>query len=214
MLRIARRLLVFVLSACAGVVSADQIDFNDLVGEVTKLSGQSIESGGFSFLALEVSTLGFVSVDAQPDIVGNGSNRLLSGNHTEIVMTKAGGGTFDLRGLAYGGSFVDQQFRWADSIKILGRSVSGKVVSRSEVSLLGLPPELKYAAFSDFTGVQSVLFRPTKSGVNPGSNFEFVLDDIRVSAVPEPDSWILLSAGLAGLAILRRLRRRSTAKAA
>lgn len=213
MLRLARQLSVLVLCACASAAaSAEHIDFND--HDAFAWSGQSIESGGFSFLALEVGTLGFISVDAQPDIVGNGSRRLLSGNNTEIVMTKADGGTFDLLGLAYGGSFVDQQFRWADSIEILGRSVSGRVVSRSQVGLAGLRPEPSYASFSDFTGVQSVLFRPMKLGTNPGNNFEFVLDDIRVSAVPEPDSWILLSAGLAGLAIAYRLRRGSTARSA
>ena len=189
MLQLARSLSFVVLSVLAGWASADQIDFD--TRDQFAYSGQSIVSGGYSFLAVGIGTLGFLQVDAQPDIVGNGSRRLLSGNHTEIELTKVGGGKFDLLGLAYGGSFKDQPFRWADAVEIVGRFDGGSVISR-QVSLTGLPAALHYADFTDFTDVQSILFRPMKSGNNPGNNFEFVLDDIRVASVPEPESWLLL----------------------
>lgn len=212
MLQLAKRLSVVFLSAYAGLAAAEQIDFDARDGFA--YSGQSIDSGGYSFLALGRGVLGFLSVDAQSDIVGNGTRRLFSGNHTDIEITRIGGGKFDFLGLGFGGSWIDpgKHSRWADCIEIVGLFEGGSLISR-QLDLTAAPASLLHADFSGFTGVKSVLVRPMKSGVNPGNNFEFVLDDIHVAAVPEPESWMLLGAGLAGMAALRRLRRNSQAKA-
>lgn len=199
----AKRWSMIMLSAYAGLASAELIDFN--AKDDFAPSGKSLVSGGYRFLAQGVGKNGFIAVDGQSDILNNGTRRLFAGNRTEIKLTRLGGGKFDLLGLHCGGSFEDQPFRWADAIEVVGRFGAGVEITRP-VRLAGSPPVLRRVEFSEFIGVDSVLFRPTKSGINPGNNFEYVLDDIRVSVVPEPESWMLLGVGLAGLALRRRNR--------
>lgn len=191
------------LALFTGGAMAGQVNFDE--GDAFVWGGQSVLSGGYSFLAVSRGPLAFAQIDAQPDIVGNGSRRLLAGNYTEIAMTRADGGKFDLLGLSLGGSWTDpgKRFRWADAVEIVGNFGSGSIVTY-RIDLLSAPAQLQSLLLHDFVGLDSVSFRPVKYGTTLGSNYEFVLDDLRVSSVPEPESWLMLGAGLALLALRRR----------
>ena len=191
-----------VFALFTGGTAAGQVDFDE--GDAFVWGGQSVLSGGYSFLAVSQGPLAFAQIDAQPDIVGNGSRRLLAGNRTEIAMTRVGGGKFDLLGLSLGGSWTDpdKRFRWADAIDILVSSGGTPIMRR--VDLLSSPARLQSFLLDDFVGLDSVLFRPVRYDTALGSNYEFVLDDLRVASVPEPEAWLMLGAGLALLALRRR----------
>ncbi|HMV55201.1 MAG TPA: PEP-CTERM sorting domain-containing protein [Rhodocyclaceae bacterium] len=191
-----------VFALFTGGTAAGQVDFDE--GDAFVWGGQSVLSGGYSFLAVSQGPLAFAQIDAQPDIVGNGSRRLLAGNRTEIAMTRVGGGKFDLLGLSLGGSWTDpdKRFRWADAIEIVGSSGGTPIMRR--VDLLSSPARLQSFLLDDFVGLDSVLFRPVRYDTALGSNYEFVLDDLRVASVPEPEAWLMLGAGLALLALRRR----------
>ncbi len=191
-----------VFALFTGGTAAGQVDFDE--GDAFVWGGQSVLSGGYSFLAVSQGPLAFAQIDAQPDIVGNGSRRLLAGNRTEIAMTRVGGGKFDLLGLSLGGSWTDpdKRFRWADAIEIVGSSGGTPIMRR--VDLLSSPARLQSFLLDDFVGLESVLFRPVRYDTALGSNYEFVLDDLRVASVPEPEAWLMLGAGLALLALRRR----------
>ena len=190
-------------SLCVGAASANEIGFNGADGFAW--AGQTLTSDGFSFLAVSQGVLAFLSVDAQPDIVGDGSRRLLAGNRTDVTMTRIGGGSFDLLGLSFGGSWLDPNMRgrWADAIEVVGKFGGGAVITQY-LDLRSAPASLQSILLNGFVGVDSVCFHPVRFDGALSSDYEFVLDNINVASVPEPETWLMLGVGLAALVLRRR----------
>ena len=71
-------------------------------------------------------------------------------------------------------------------------------------------PFARYTFNSSFTNLASVTF--TSSGSKDARSDGFSIDNINVSAVPEPESYVMLMGGIGLLGVMTRRRRQSTAQ--
>src|SRR5262245_61869956 len=108
------------LLVTSGSASATAITFEGASGSVFTLGG-FIDVTGFRFTlsATPSPSNGFETVTNQEDIIESGTTKLFAANHSEITMTRVGGGTFDLVSLDVGGSFTHSSSRWANHIDII-----------------------------------------------------------------------------------------------
>lgn len=116
-----------------------------------------------------------------------------------FVMTPTAGGTFSI-------SSLDAAVYWvgaSGSIEITGYLHGGGTVSTT----LGVGTTWGTFALSGFNNLDSVMFRDTTSGaflVAPGMG----IDNINTTPVPEPETYVLMLAGLAMVGLASRRARR------
>jgi len=206
------RFLVLVALSCLHVspLSAGLITFEGLDLMVLN-EGDFFDVNGFRFTLSSNIASGFLDVTNQSSppasaIIEHGTTKLYVGNHAQLTMTRIDGSLFDLLSLDIGGSWSDPNrfFRWADSVDIIGDFAT------HNADLSDPTPIYHNQMFSsDFLGISSVLFSPFQHA-GAGSNccgefvYEFTLDNIEVSSVPEPSTILLLAAGLLTGAVFRK----------
>ena len=196
--------LLLITSASAG---ATVITFEGASGTANTLGG-FIDVSGFRFILSATPSASFETVTNQANIVEPGTTKLFSANHSEITMTRVGGGAFDLVSLDVGGSFTTSSNRWADHVDIIA---GGNTLT---VNLPSNNPTYQFAS-PNFPNVNSVLFEPFGHVGGDIVDFEFTLDNITVvTSAPEPTTLLLLAFGLTGLVGTVAWRRcRSTLRA-
>ncbi len=126
-----------------------------------------------------------------------------------VVMTRVGGGTFDVIGLQASRLFMDgvasalANFANAEQLLLTGAVNGGGTVSAA-FSLPALPGFGTFTLPSTFANLNSL----TISGTVPGltDDASWAVDNITVNDIPEPAT-VLLTA--AGMALLLRLRGRN-----
>jgi len=190
------------LLVTSGSASATVITFEGPPGQVFTVGG-FIDVSGFRFTLTAAPAGGFELVTGQSNIVEPGTMKLFAANHSEITMTRVGGGAFDLISLDVGGSFTTSGNRWADHVDII---TGGNTLT---VNLPSNSPTYQFAS-PNFLSVNSVLFQPFGHVGGDVVDFEFTLDNITVVTVPEPTTFLLLAFGLAGLVRITRRRHRRT----
>ena len=182
------------------MAQATVVDFESVQGleGTTSISADGFEwdfvAGGWAIGDL---TQGFY-----PDGVLNGTNILMAsgdrnGETANVVMTKTGGGTFDIASLWAASSNTGL----ANSVTIVGDLFGGGSVSTT-IAVGGMFSEY---LLSGFTNLVSVTFTSVNSGAYNTAGF--ALDDISLTstpAVPLPGSLPLLVVAAGGLAMMRR----------
>ena len=179
-LRILAAMAAFATLA-AGAASAAILTFDDLTGGVSFSNGSELDYNGFTFSG---SARNYVWYANSPN--SNGTTNLIGGYSSTLTIARSDGGLFNFTG-------ADLAISWynanpAQSIIINGVSI-------------GLTQTLTSLDFS-FFGVDSISIVGFRNGYWTGDNF-------RLSAVPVPASLPLLAAGLVGLRIVARRKRKA-----
>jgi hypothetical protein len=117
-----------------------------------------------------------------------------------MTLQRVDGQPFNLHSFDIGGSFVNNPQRWALAALLI--SSAGNYTA----AVPGSTPTYQFHT-PNLQNVTSVLFRPiARRGAGP-NDFEFTLDNISVSAVPEPSAVVLVAGAAMALCALRRPNR-------
>jgi hypothetical protein len=150
-------------------------------------------------------------IDCTPACVSDGSRTLLAGGvdfgmSTQVTMTRAGGGEFDVTSLSVGGVFTDDDPEFdagqVDYTEMLNNTVEYSGVIHLTHDANGV------ANYTNVTIHNALVTEIIFTGVGGAiGNNGFGLDNINVTNVPEPGSLLLMGMGL--LALTPVLRRRA-----
>lgn len=134
----------------------------------------------------------------------SGQNALFDFYDKDIVITKTGGGLFDLNS-----AFMTAAWSNGLTINVSGW-LNGQVVNSMDLVLNAVTPTA--ATQFNFLGVDKVVFGFKNMGVHAnlqGSGSQFVIDNLEltsVAAVPEPSTYAMMFAGLGALGLMVRRR--------
>lgn len=178
---------------------AKAVDFNS--NEQTTLpTGGPIISGDYTFFS--TSAIGVVNGNTSPFGVSNGTNMLVFSNEGVLTLTRSDHGLFALNGLDVGG--------WRDlptpnpaRLSFTGHLKGGGQVSLS--SPAGLPTITPFAPFTTaplFTNLTSLTL--TMTGYQPSAYA--AIDNLLLTAVPEPETYALFLVGLGLVGAIARRR--------
>jgi hypothetical protein len=196
--------------------------------DVPQSTQGNFSSGGFDFIANGLSEQVFQVLPlstqnpCSPLCPSNGTNILLSPTGLDVtqtvpatvLMSKTGGGTFGLSGFDGAGSnnWASVDASWIPNfIDATGLRADGTTVSQSFAisktpNVNGTLPFTNYS-FTNFSNLKSVSFSASGASV-PYLN-GFALDNISISAVPEPETYAMMLAGLGLMGgIIRRFKAR------
>lgn len=210
-----------VLVACGAILSiqahAVTVDFED----VPAYTYQDFSSGGFDFSLVgdgaAVTPTGSYCGAQCPD---NGTQYFVAPygpESTSLTMTKAGGGLFGLSSFDGAGAFNfgEGSIFIPNQIDVTGVLAGGGTVhqafqiDKSTGSTGGLN-FTSYAFSSSFTNLVSVRFSSSGSDLSEFNGFS--IDNINataVTAVPEPETYAMLLAGLGMMGVVGRRRRKA-----
>lgn len=201
--------LVSIAAALAGCALSAQaqavVDFED-VGGYAFLNNNSIVSEGFT--VAHSGSFAQVLDANQTAFSGNGTTRLVSFNASTISLSAANGGAFGVSGFDGGESWIyaGNPHYWATQIQVVGTFAGGGTTSQTfNLDLIKDPVAgMQHFAFnSSFQNLNSIAF----SGI--GGNPEFSIDNVAVTAaVPEPETYALMLAGLGAVGFIARRRNR------
>lgn len=200
---------------------AGVLDFEDPALTGLYFAGESFEHGGFRFLQGLDAAIVDVGSALGPAAPGNNASQYYTSlNDGFLSITSLDGSAFSFAG--FRGAFVPQTGASASPVPIL-LAAFGTTVDGSRYSTyfsLGDTTQTNAsfafqlfdapADFSQFGNLRSLAFFTCAVGLGPicrtpaENQGQFALDDIRITAVPEPSPLLLLSAGLAVLAWMNR----------
>jgi hypothetical protein len=217
--------LTFLIASFSSQASAEIITFEDMIAypnngwfSVEHGTG-NFNSGSFNF---SVTTLVIASIAKDGDLTcsptcpDNGTNYFLSPYTSSLTMTKSNGGIFNFIEFdGAGGHNMNMYTSSAipDRINVTGVRYNGEIVTQSfdiDKTNLFFDAPLNFSHFllnDSFSNLTSITFN--SSGIDSSYDVYkgFSLDNLIVAAVPEPESFAMLMAGL-GLVGFLQIRKK------
>jgi hypothetical protein len=217
----------WLIATLAVEASATTVNFEDMNAYPSdnafgvEFNTDSFSSGGFYFTAttqVVASIANDGTAICAPSCPYNGTNYFLSAYNSSLTMTRFDGRAFSL--IAFdgaGGHNMNSTSSSAipDQIDVAGILNNGETVSQSfaiDKSELFFNAPLNFSRYflnSSFNDLISVTF--TSSGI--GSGYEiykgFSLDNLTVALVPEPESLVLMLAGIGLIGFAPKMKRKS-----
>ena len=202
-----KRLATLALAAALGLAAGAQaavigFDSADQQGGALAV-GDSVTAGGFNFTLTSVAPAVLFAGDLTGAYASNGSPSLFADGSAVIEITAVGGLRFNFGGFELGGGNLGDTTTWAAGVTLVADSGSGTVARSFAID----PGNMGLTAFNMVQGnLQKLTVIPvsfTADGVS------YSLDNLNLSAVPEPSVWALSLLGL--LALNGALRRRRAA---
>jgi hypothetical protein len=162
-------------------------------------AGDFIDTRGYRLINLEPRTTdGFQAIVPNAGAPNNRSAAIFNANDSSLALTTVNGSPFNLLALDFASRASGTgDNRSARFINVIGTASSGETVS-FQTSALGDNFATAWLPTS-FSGLTSVLFHPVVNQNSGILNYEFILDNISVSAVPLPAAVYLFGSGLLGL---------------
>lgn len=196
-------ILFFVAPIYAGI-----IDFEDLGvasgSQYDPPDGSTTTSGGFDFTPGPLNSLNDLHFgNANYNTIGS-TTELLS--HEDVIMTKAGGGTFSVQQFLWGSSFEEESFFTVEGELFGGGTVSQ--VFNPDMDTNTLETFFLPASFTDLVSVKWIHIGGVQGLQNIDNIYVDGVDGTPATAVPEPSILILLSIGFGAVALTPRRKKR------
>lgn len=202
-----RKVLMAIIAAfLANSAVAGKLDFEAQYGGYG-YSDYSFLEDGFRVSYSPTSPFGFYIIDNPADHLGmcspacasNGTSALYAFNQSSVTIDLENKGLFSLTSLDVAKTFLKDGRPLTLTLTAMG--VNGAVTSTIFLEE-NLAETFSTFNFKDFVNISSLT-------ITGGQEFpEFAIDNVIVSAVPEPASWATLIAGFGIMCVIRR--RRST----
>jgi PEP-CTERM motif len=212
MFRKAIRRALPAIAACILATSAhaETIDFESQHGGYGYYPYSFVEDG-FRVTYSPISPFGFYIIDDPAEHLGmcgsgcasNGTVAFYLFNESSVTIDLPHAGSFSLTSLDVAKTFLGNDLPLTLTLTATG---ANGVVSSTIFVDAGPAEVFSTFTFADFTNISSLT-------ITGGQQFpEFAIDNVILSAVPEPASWATLLGGLGmlGCAFRRRLSRRPT----
>jgi hypothetical protein len=200
--------IAFAMILTGGSVAANTVTFDELASDVVR-QYTSIVSGGFEFTDSCVDPVGCFYIEprssnnqADPGAAAVVWNLNTFGN--QLVMRRVGGGTFDLHSIDFTDEFNGRAFVGFDRTVAFTFTSAGGAISQQSVAVnnfVGLE-----TLVLDKSGLQSVSWTGARGD---GGAWTTQFDNVTwsVTAVPEPETYALMLAGLARIGVVARRRK-------
>lgn len=204
-------MLTIALSGLGAISMAQIIDFEDLgVAPGTQFNpagGVSVLTGGFEYAPgpNDPSGLNDLHIINEEIGLGHPSNGTTVGvSHDDVVLTKIGGGAFNLASFDFAGWTVNKEKRFQVTGEYMGGGTVSVVLDPDGIcdGTGGAADFQTFFMDASWTNLVKVTWDHTGSETVQGL---FGLDNINTGVVPEPATMTALALGAAGM--LRRRRK-------
>lgn len=194
---IARGTVLAVSIACLNAPALAAVDFNSNSLSTLPLAGGTVVSGDYSFASSQ--PVGVINGASYSSFgVSNGTNMLVFSNQSALTITRTDSGLFNMSSIDVG--------RWLGlspgnpaQLNITGHASSGDVLVTASLS----SSSFATVATSGFVSLSSL----TLSMSGYSSSAYSAIDNLAVTAVPEPETYAMLLAGLGLISLAARRRR-------
>lgn len=181
----------------SNVALADTITFDPFAGFSSSSSGNIGVESGYN-IVYEKGDLGFVNIDAPencfPECTFSGTNALYSFNTGSIVITRTDSHSFSFDGLDLAQTFTTLNRSLA--VQLTGHYAAGGnvflTIDRVEGAADTFTTFFYDATTIGFDGLDTLII----SGIGTYPTTEFAVDNIVLTAVPEPEIYAMLIVGL------------------
>lgn len=183
--------------ACLNAPALAAVDFNSSSLSTLPLSGGTVVSGDYSFTSSQ--PLGIINGASYSAYgVSNGTNMLVFSNQSALTIARTDSGLFNLSSIDVGGWLGLPAVNSAQ-LNITGHASSGDVLASSSLSTSSFAT----LATPGFVNLASL----TLSMSGHSSSAYSAIDNLSVTAVPEPETYAMLLAGLGLIPLAARRRR-------
>ncbi len=200
--------------------AATVIDFEPAALTGLYFPGETFTQSGFNFaVGPEFGTIDTAAAIGSGAPTGNATQFYFSSNDGTLTLSQASGLAFSLDGFSAAFVPLSPASTQTTVIVATGTTLAGPQVSTFWSFAPSASSNFPFATYSGgnfaaFTNLVQLQFKACSlvAGVActeaTNNNGQFALDDVILTAVPEPGTWLMFATGLLGLALAARRRQR------